>query len=63
MRSLICALAAAGVARVVHASDGNIPPQTTTSGLSFAGDKRADPTASITLGASGDYALSLVNQS
>lgn len=62
MRAYIYALVFTGTTSFVHATDRHLPPspRTTTSGPNYAGDKRADPTASITLGPSADFVVSLV---
>lgn len=53
-------LLASGVLGIVNASDLNPPPQTISSSPSYAGDRRAGATATVTLGPSSDHIVDLV---
>ncbi|KAL9616507.1 MAG: hypothetical protein Q9160_008623 [Pyrenula sp. 1 TL-2023] len=63
MSFLFCALTIAGAAltTTVHASDADAVRRTLTSSPSYAGDRRAGPTATITWGPDSDYVASLAS--
>lgn len=60
MHSILLALLTTGIVHTGYASNEYIAPRATTSGPGFAGEKRADPTAKVTLGPQSGYFVSLV---
>lgn len=63
MRSLLYAVFAAGFGHIVHASNAHRAPRATTfdPAATYAVEKRADPTATVTLGPSSNYDVKLVS--
>lgn len=61
MHSLLFALLTTSIIHTSYALEENVAPRATTTSSGFAGEKRADPTATVTLGPNSDYVASLVD--